>query len=87
MKKKMKDLHIVLNSDIDMKNVIIVDNSAIGIMQHENMVPITDFHGSCADRELVKLAGYLVELSKERGVRERIKLDFMATCSIIAPNH
>jgi len=59
----MKDLHIVLNPEIDLKDVIIVDNSAIGIMQHENMVPITDFNGSCADRELVKLAGYLTDLS------------------------
>ena len=61
-----KDLRI-LGDEIDLKKVILVDNSAYNYLnQVRNGVPILSYFGTdWADRELYKLKDYLQMLAKD----------------------
>ena len=48
----MKDLGLVVSKDNPIKDIIIVDNSFDGVVQYQNLVPITSFYGSKEDTEL-----------------------------------
>lgn len=58
------------------KNIIIVDNSFKGIVQHENFIPIPNFDGDPEDKVLLPLVKYLSKFDKVADVRSKIKEDF-----------
>lgn len=68
----IKDLRMVDNRDL--KNVLLLDNYVHSFAFNlENGIPILEWRGEQDDDELVYMAGYLTELSREPDVREANK--------------
>lgn len=65
----IKDLRVIKNRSLE--EMIIVDNAAYSFaFQLENGIPILPFYDFKADRELLYLKDYLIELAQAENIRE-----------------
>ena len=65
----IKDLRVIKNRS--MEDMIIVDNAAYSFaFQLENGIPILPFYDFKADRELLHLKDYLIELAQTENIRD-----------------
>ena len=66
-----------LLSNRSIRDIVIVDNRVQCFsMNIRNGIPIKSFYGDVNDKELLKLAEYLDELSRVRDVRKKLLKDF-----------
>eukprot|EP00347_Sterkiella_histriomuscorum_P005521 403356300 len=75
-KHQVKDL-IQLLENRSIKDIVIVDNKAISFAIHfTNGIPIKDYEGDKADKELLYLTQYLLSFQSVLDVRHKIRQDF-----------
>ena len=65
----IKDLRVIRNRELH--DMIIVDNAAYSFaFQLENGIPILPFYDFKADKELIHLKEYLIEMARAEDIRE-----------------
>lgn len=80
----IKDLNMF--SNIDLKDVIIVDDTVHSFARNiNNGIPILKWLDDKQDQELKYLSQYLIELSSELDVRESLKKRFMLEMLAFTP--